>query len=310
MFDDVGVRVAALDPYGGWRGGAARAYGSCARVQCRQVMVMADLDRLSAQLVSGQAHAVKTTYDVLSGLIYGVSGLVGVCGVLELRGDLLVSFRIAIVFCGAALAIAAGFLIDLADVTARHGDAVRAAAQRVSTLVAALPTGSGAALGRPMPASPGAGPAPADQVSPFALADHTAPSPLTADLGSALAGLPGAPQFHLATGARAGLPDFGAPGLPVPPLTGMPTPPDVSGVLAGLPTIAPLSTTLGRLGGLAGPTNAVSPTATTATRAGHHIPDHGSASPESAGAAATTTTQRAPIDAQTRPTHQQRQRVV
>ncbi|WP_265339574.1 EspA/EspE family type VII secretion system effector, partial [Mycobacterium marinum] len=116
LFDDVGVRVAALDPYRGWRGGAARAYGSCTRVQCQQVMVLADLDRLTAQLVCAQAHAVKTTHDALSGLIYGVSALVGVCGVLELRGDLLVSFRIAIVFCGAALAIAAGFLIDLADV--------------------------------------------------------------------------------------------------------------------------------------------------------------------------------------------------
>ncbi|MDC8985572.1 EspA/EspE family type VII secretion system effector, partial [Mycobacterium marinum] len=26
MFDDLGVRVAALDPHGGWRGGAAQAY--------------------------------------------------------------------------------------------------------------------------------------------------------------------------------------------------------------------------------------------------------------------------------------------
>ncbi|MDC8985773.1 hypothetical protein PR370_27670, partial [Mycobacterium marinum] len=82
----------------------------------------------------------------------------------------------------------------------------------------------------------------------------------------------GAPQFQLATEAGAGLADFGAAGLPIPPLTGMPTPPglsdlpDVSGVLAALPTVASLSTALGQLGGLAGPTNAASQLANTATQ--------------------------------------------
>ncbi|RFZ48367.1 hypothetical protein DAVIS_00036 [Mycobacterium marinum] len=143
-----------------------------------------------------------------------------------------------------------------------------------------------------------------------------------------MAGLPGAPQFHLATDPGAGLADFGAAGLPIPPLTGMPILPDlcdlpdVSGVLAGVPAIAPLSTTLGRPGGLAGPTNAVSQLANTAAqhaqmiatpahhgaqqhapRAGHPTPDQDSDSPDTAGAGATTN-HRAPIDTQTRPTQQ------
>ncbi|MDC8985541.1 hypothetical protein [Mycobacterium marinum] len=220
------------------------------------------------------------------------------------------------------MAVAAGFLIHLADATSRNAHDVQAVAQRVGDLVAAPPTRAGAAVGRPVPASPDAG------VSRFALADHNAPSPPIAELGSALAGLPGAPQFHLATEARAGLTDFGAPGLPIPPLTGMPTPPDpahlpslpdlpdVSAVLVGLPTIAPLSTALGRFGGLAGPPNAASQLADTATqhtqmiatltpqhtpRAGNPTPDHDSGSPDTAGAAASTTTNhRAPIDTHAR----------
>ncbi|MDC8985522.1 EspA/EspE family type VII secretion system effector [Mycobacterium marinum] len=316
LFDDVGVRVAALDPYGGWRGGAAQAYGACTGVQCRQVVAMADLDRLTAQLVCAQADAVKTTHDALSGLIYGVSGLAVVCGVLELRGDLLLSFRIAIVLCDLALAIAAGFLVYLVDATSRNAHDVQAVARRVGDLVAALPAGSNAALGRPVLASPDAG------VSRFALADHSASSPSTVELGSALAGLPGAPQFELATDAGAGLADFGAPGLPIPPLTRMPSLPGLSDLpdVSGVPTIASLSTTLGQLSGLAGPTNAARQPANTATqhaqtiatlaqqhssRAGHPTPDHDTDNPDTA-AAATTTNHRAPIDPQTRPTHQQR----
>ncbi|WP_373235170.1 hypothetical protein [Mycobacterium marinum] len=220
------------------------------------------------------------------------------------------------------MAVAAGFLIYLWATTSRNANDLQAVRQCVGDLVAALPTGSRAALGRPVLASAGAGAAPAEGISPFAVADGTAPSPHLVDLGSVLAGLPGAPQFHLATEAGAGLADFGAPGLPIPPLTGMPTPaalsdlPDLPDV-SGLPTIASLSTTLGRLGGLAGPTNAASQLANTATqhaqmiatlaqqhtpRAGHPTPDQDSDSPDTAGAGATTN-HRAPIDTQTRPTH-------
>ncbi|WP_261898542.1 EspA/EspE family type VII secretion system effector, partial [Mycobacterium marinum] len=182
MFDDLGVRVAALDPHGGWRGGAAQAYGACTRVQCQQVMVMADLDRLTAQLVSAQAHAVKTTHDALTGLIYGVSGLAQVCGLLELQGLLPQSLGLAIGFCALAVLYAVNFLISLWVTTSRHGNDMQAVAQRVSGLIAALPTGSRAALGRSMPASAGAGVGPAEGVSQVTVADHTAPSPLTAEL--------------------------------------------------------------------------------------------------------------------------------
>ncbi|MDC9019091.1 EspA/EspE family type VII secretion system effector, partial [Mycobacterium marinum] len=173
MFDDLGVRVAALDPHGGWRGGAAQAYEACTGVQCQQVMVMADLDRLTAQLVSAQADAVKTTYDVLTGLIYGVSGLAQVCGLLELQGLMPQSFGLAIGFCALAVLYAVDFLISLWVTTSRHGNDMQAVAQRAGDLVAALPAGSDAALGRPVLASPDAG------VSRFALADHSASSPST-----------------------------------------------------------------------------------------------------------------------------------
>ncbi|WP_414684381.1 EspA/EspE family type VII secretion system effector [Mycobacterium marinum] len=341
MFDDLGVRVAALDPHGSWRGGAAQAYGACTDVQCRNVMAMADLDRLTAQLVSAQAHAVTLVRDALSWLIYGVSGLALVCGALEWQGHLVWSFRIAIAVCGLALAIAAGFLIYLAITTSRNANEVQAATQRVTNMAPVLPLSAHAAVDCPTGvASPGAGLPPADWVSQVVVAgDHTAASPGLPDLGAAFAGLPGAPEFHLASGAGVGLPDFGAPGLPIPPLRGMPSlpdpghlpdvsdlsgPPDVSAALAGLPTIAHLSTTLGQLGGLARPTSAASQLAATATQhaqmistpahrgaqqqtplPGHRTPDNidNSPDPESA-AVATTTGQQAPADTHTRRTQQ------
>ncbi|WP_261899016.1 EspA/EspE family type VII secretion system effector, partial [Mycobacterium marinum] len=278
MFDDLGMRVAALDPRGGWRGGAAHAYRARTRAQSQHATLMADLDRLTAQLMSSQAQAVKDTRRVVSVAI----GLVWVsllcCVALEATGEPwaeAMSFYIAIAACGVALLVTGIALEDLRRTTSRNAQDMRAVAQHGTDTVAALPTGTRAALRRPVLASPDAGVDPAEGVSPFAAADHTAPSPLTAELGSALAALPGAPQFHLATEASAGLTDFGAAGLPIPPLTGMPTPPDVSdlsgladvsGALVGLPTIASLSTTLGRLAGLAGPTNAASQLANTATQ--------------------------------------------
>ncbi|MDC8985545.1 hypothetical protein [Mycobacterium marinum] len=212
-------------------------------------------------------------------------------------------------------------------------------AQHLTDVVAMLPAGAQAALGGcPVVASSGAGLAGAVGVSQVAVAaNHTAASS-PPDLGSALAAVPGAPEFHLATGVGAGLADFGTPRLPIPPLTGMPTLPslldlpdvsdlldlcDVSAVLAGVRAIASLSTTLRQLGGLAGPTKTVSQPASTATqhaqmitrlahrgaqqhptRAGHHTRDHDSSdtSPHTAGATAATTNQGAPLDTQTRPT--------
>ncbi|MDC9002832.1 EspA/EspE family type VII secretion system effector [Mycobacterium marinum] len=303
MFDDVDVRVAGLVADGDWRGAAAQAYGARAAAQSQYAALMADLDRLTAELVSSQADAVEQARkDLLRQIIItGVFLLFAIS--LESGGCDEISMWVGVAIWIFNALTVPSILIKLAITTSRNANEVQAAAQRVTDLLAASTAGSQAALGRPVLASPGAGVAPAAGVSQFAVVDHTAPSPLTVELGSALAELPGAPQFHLATEAGAGLADFGAPGLPIPPLTGMPPLPDpahlptlpdlpdVSAVLAALPTIAPLSTTLGQLGGLAGPTNA--------PRARHPTPDHDS--PDTAGAAATTTNHRAPIDTQTRP---------
>ncbi|WP_265339366.1 EspA/EspE family type VII secretion system effector, partial [Mycobacterium marinum] len=246
MFDDLGVRVAGLVSDGDWHGAAAHAYGARAAAQSRHATLMADLDRLIAELVSSQADALEQARkDLLRQIIITAFFLVFAIGLESGGCDELSMWAGITIWIFNALTVPP-ILIKLAITTSGNADDMQAVAQRVTDLVAALPTGARAALGRPMLASPGAGLAPAEGVSPFAVADHTVPSAHLVDLGSALAGLPGAPQFHLATEAGAGLADFGAPGLPIPPLTGMPTPaalsdlPDLPDV-SGLPTIASLS---------------------------------------------------------------------
>ncbi|MDC8985602.1 EspA/EspE family type VII secretion system effector [Mycobacterium marinum] len=330
MFDHLGGQIAALVPDGGWQGVAAQAYQAQNIGQSRHAELMVDLDRHVAELVSSQAQEVSDLGQFL--VVRAVITFLVVlpsCLALEASGYLEFSLILALGWCTTVLAIAISRRVHLAHTTSRNADEVRAAAQRVTDLVAALSRHGESAVGSPVTASPDAGLPSRDGVSQFAVADEPiAPSPPLPDLGGTFAALPGAPEFHLATEAGAGLPDFGAPGLPIPPLTGMPTSldpahlpdlPDVSGVLADLPTIAPLSIILGQLGGLAGPTNAASQLANTATqhaqmiatlaqqhtpRADHPTPDHETDSPDTAGAATTTDNQRAPIDTQTRPTHQ------
>ncbi|EUA93431.1 hypothetical protein I551_0014 [Mycobacterium ulcerans str. Harvey] len=86
MFDDVGAQVAALGPDGGWRGNAAQAYWVQNLAQSRHATLMADLDRLTAGLVSSQADAVKQARERLSVLIAVVLGVLVVCAGLELGG--------------------------------------------------------------------------------------------------------------------------------------------------------------------------------------------------------------------------------
>ncbi|EPQ44977.1 hypothetical protein MMSP_0737 [Mycobacterium sp. 012931] len=86
MFDDVGAQVAALGPDGGWRGNAAQAYWVQNLAQSRRATLMADLDRLTAGLVSSQADAVKQARERLSVLIAVVLGVLVVCAGLELGG--------------------------------------------------------------------------------------------------------------------------------------------------------------------------------------------------------------------------------
>ncbi|GJO36691.1 hypothetical protein NJB1604_00350, partial [Mycobacterium marinum] len=276
MFDGLGVQIAALVPDGGWQGIAAQAYQAANLGQSRHAELMADLDRHVAELVSSQAQEVSDLgkFLVVRAVITFMVILPS-CLAFEASGYLEFSLILALGWCTTVLAMAISRRVHLAHTTSRNANEVRAATQRVTDLFAALSRHGESTLDSPVMVSPDAGLPSRDGVSQFAVADDSIAPSLLPDLGAAFAALPGTPEFHLATDPGAGLPDFGAPGLPIPPLTGMPASldpahlpdlPDVSGVLAGLPTIAPLSTILGQLGGLAGPTNVVGQLANTATQ--------------------------------------------
>ncbi|MDC9006971.1 EspA/EspE family type VII secretion system effector [Mycobacterium marinum] len=298
MFDGVIAQIAALGPDGGWQGSAARAYGARNLAQSQHTGLMADLDRLAAELVSAQADDVHKVRSTLWALVAIVSVLLVVCIGLELQGPegQLVSFYSALPICGTALFVAAVALTFLAVTTSRNASAVQAATQRLTAMVAALTTGSDAVPGSPEMPTP-----PKYSLSEFGLAEDTGPTPpQLPDLQSTLAELPGAPEFHLATGAGVGFPDFGAPQLPITALTGLPT----------LPTIAQLSTTLSQLTNLAGPSSATTQPAQQHTTAADHLTqDDATNTPDTATAATTTSGERAPLGSTTRPT-QQHQNVV
>ncbi|WP_261899998.1 EspA/EspE family type VII secretion system effector [Mycobacterium marinum] len=282
MFDDVGAQIAALVPDGGWQGVAAQSYGARALAQFQRATLMADLDRLAAKLASSQARAVETLRTVLWSLIGLDAALFAWCFWMELKGGAagqFMSFDVAVLGCGLLVSASSVALVITLFTASRNATDMQALTQRLTEMATALPTSRDTSLGSPRTASPDAGPPPTDWVSEFA-ADLSAPMPHNPELGSVLAGLPGAPESALATAAGAGLPDFGAPGLPIPPLTGMPTPPDpahlpdpsdpsdlpdLSGVLAGMPPIAFLSAPLGQLDNLLGLTNAVTQPANTVT---------------------------------------------
>ncbi|POX90688.1 hypothetical protein C3477_28805, partial [Mycobacterium kansasii] len=57
-FDEVGDRIAALVPDGGWQGLAAQAYLSQNLAQSQRAKVIRDLDHQTGDLVSAQAQAV------------------------------------------------------------------------------------------------------------------------------------------------------------------------------------------------------------------------------------------------------------
>ncbi|EPQ79109.1 EspA/EspE family type VII secretion system effector [Mycobacterium marinum] len=327
MFDRAGAQISALGPDAGWQGTAAAAYVAQNQAQSQHAGLMADLDRLAAELVSSQAHGVETARDVVILEILVVMILFGACVVFELEGPAgqLLSFKIAIPICGAALAVAAGFLIDLAVRTSGKASSLEAVTQRLTAMVAALPRWCDIIPGAPEVALPQPH-CPAG----FDVADETARSPHTPDPRAALADLPGSPEFNAPSVAAPGFPDFGAPHLPIPQLAGMPALPDLSGVLANLPTLRQLSS-------LTGPTSAISQLANTATQhaqmisslaqqgaqqhatladrltTGHDddTPDTEGATADTEGATADTTVgERAPIDAETRPNDQQRGLVV
>ncbi|WP_265339367.1 EspA/EspE family type VII secretion system effector [Mycobacterium marinum] len=320
MFEGLGAQIAGLDPDGAWRGAAAQAYGAHLLAHSRHATLLADLDRLVTELMSSQAEANKKA----RGAVYADMWIVGICFATCLSTEVsapeaaLVTFRFAVVLCGLLLiGLTVVLAIELGGVTSRNASNVQAATQRVTDMLAALPSRSDTINGSTTMASPNATSPVADWVSEFPLAGETTPTPHhLPDLGSAFAELPGAPEFHLATEAGPGFPDFGAPHVPIPPLTGIPTPPhpadlrDASSLLASLPTMAR-------------PSNTGSPLANTATQyahtistlarqhapqsvspANHRTPDNTDNSPDTESAAAATTTgQQAPADTHTRPTH-------
>ncbi|WP_414684494.1 EspA/EspE family type VII secretion system effector [Mycobacterium marinum] len=322
VFDGVSAQLAALGPDGGWRGNAAQAYGARNLAQSQHTILMADLDRGAAELVLSQAEAVKKVRDGVRAELGIVLVLLVVCLGLESQGPdaQLVSFYIATVACCSVLLLTGIAVVELAVTTSRNASAVQAATQRLAAMVAALTTGSDAVAGPPEITLP-----PTHSRSEFDLADSSAASSHIPDLGSAFTDLPGAPEFHLATGAGAGLPDFGAhipdlgsaftdlpgapefhlatgagaglpdfgaPQLPITALTGLPT----------LPTIAQLSTTLSQLTNLAGRTGAVSqPAQQHTTPADHRTRDDATNTPDTDAATAGTTSsgERAPLGSTT-----------
>ncbi|MDC8985697.1 hypothetical protein PR370_27360, partial [Mycobacterium marinum] len=111
------------------------------------------------------------------------------------------------------------------------------------------------------------------------LADVGGPLAATADVGVALADLPGSPEFELPTFPTPGLPDFGVPHLPTPTLAGLPDlgpgPASLADLITGadglplgsdLSTMDQLTAPLGRLSGLWGAAAGINPLSTSATQ--------------------------------------------
>lgn len=151
MFDGVSTQIATLDPDGGWRGNAARAYGAKNLAQSQHTTLVADLDRLTGELVSSQADAVKRARDLLSAEIWIVLVLLVVCIGLELHGPegQILSFHIAIPICTMAVFTAATALGVLAATKSQDASAVQAATQRLTAMAAALTTGADTVPGPP-----------------------------------------------------------------------------------------------------------------------------------------------------------------
>uniref|UniRef100_UPI003566D274 EspA/EspE family type VII secretion system effector n=1 Tax=Mycobacterium marinum TaxID=1781 RepID=UPI003566D274 len=171
MFDDLGAQIAALVPDSGWQGSAARAYGAHTLAQSRHSTLMADLDRLAAELVSSQADDVKQARTALWAAIGFVSAYLLICLGIELQGPegQLLSFNFAVVVCGAVLGISALVLHDLAKKTSRRASSLQTTTQRLSDMAAGVPTRSDMIPGAPEMSLP-----PAHSLSEFDLIDISA----------------------------------------------------------------------------------------------------------------------------------------
>ncbi|EUA19605.1 hypothetical protein I545_1874 [Mycobacterium kansasii 662] len=244
-FDEVGDRIAALVPDGGWQGLAAQAYLSQNLAQSQRAKVIRDLDHQTGDLVSAQAQAVVNAREAanIGMVIAGIA--LGVCATCEATmgppGQIL-SFQIALFMCSPAVALVVVFLIELAVAASQNASKLQAMTQRLTDLVTSLPTRSGPIPGLTDSTFPPAHPRSefdgADPVVPPTIAglpDDTAPRPETPDICLALADLPGSLEFSVPNLPSPGFPDFGAPHLPIPQLAGMPSLPNSS---TGRPNLA------------------------------------------------------------------------
>ncbi|MEK0522114.1 hypothetical protein OSI01_11785 [Mycobacterium ulcerans] len=171
--------------------------------------------------------------------------------------------EVAIAACAVALIVLSGFLVDLCNTTSQDHSELHSATQKLTDMLATLPT-----LSDPGPGLAGA-PLPPSQSDPefnvAGLFDRTGQLPEAAEISVALADLPGSVEFSVPTLPGPGFPDFGAPDLPVPGLAGLPTLPEPA-ALATPPAMAQLAAPLRRLTGLSGTTGALAKLTNTASQ--------------------------------------------
>lgn len=265
-FDELSAQIAALGPDDGWQGLAAQAYLAQNLAQSQRVKLMGDLDHETSQLVSAQAKAIERVRDVLIVERIALIGTFALCLWYELmdgpEGQAL-SMEVAIAACAVALIVLSGFLVDLCNTTSQDHSELHSATQKLTDMLATLPT-----LSDPGPGLAGA-PLPPSQSDPefnvAGLFDRTGQLPEAAEISVALADLPGSVEFSVRTLPGPGFPDFGAPDLPVPGLAGLPTLPEPA-ALATPPAMAQLAAPLRRLTGLSGKTGALAKLTNTASQ--------------------------------------------
>ncbi|RFZ36784.1 ESX-1 secretion-associated protein EspA [Mycobacterium marinum] len=272
-FDEVSAQIAAFDPNDGWQGAAAQAYLAQSRAQSRRVKLMGDLDQQTGKLVSAQAEAVERVRDVVVGERIGLVATYFFCVWSETTGGLegqALSLQVALGACLVALIVLAAFMDDLCDTTSQNESELQSGIQRLTDMVATLPTPSDT-----VPGSTTAIPTRSHsrrELDVASLADFSVPVAEPADISLASADLPGCVEFRVPALPGPGFPDFGVPQLPIPGLAGMPTFPDVLPDLPdlpcgpdGLPT-APTGNTLAASahlwGGLPAPATMTRPKAT------------------------------------------------
>lgn len=295
MFDEVSAHIASLVPGDGWQGLAAQAYSAQNLAQSQRAKVIGDLDQETGDLVSAQAEAVQEVRYVVVAEIATAAATLAFCIYAETTmgptGQIL-SLHVAVPVCTVAIAVLAGFLIDLAITTSRNASKAQEMAQRLAEMVTSLPTLPDATRQSPDVSFPSAC-CPSD----FDAADHTlapsiagrpkrnGPPPETPDVSLVFADLPGSPEFSVPAVATPGFPDFGVPHVPIPIVARLRSSLDIWSALAtfpslglaDLPTVAtqpPMAqpaAPLAQLAGLSGAASGLSQLTNMATQRAHMI---------------------------------------